>query len=183
MRIPQTMLRRQIVIGTSFAALTILFLSLMPAVSSDAVTGTPPKPPLGLPQVQWPEDNPYSAAKAELGRFLYFDNRLSSDATISCASCHAPEKAFADGSPVATGIGGQKGGRSAPTVINRAYSTRQFWDGRAASLEEQAIGPIANPIEMTSEKTADAAHAAVVKRLRGVPGYMRLFERAFGTKE
>jgi len=145
--------------------------------------GKPPKPPLGLPPVQWPEDNPYSLAKAELGRILYFDNRLSSDKTVSCASCHAPEKAFTDGAPVSTGIGGQKGGRSAPTVINRAYSTQQFWDGRAASLEEKAIGPIANPIEMTSEKTADAAHAAVVKRLRGVPGYMRLFERAFGTKE
>src|SRR5207248_208306 len=81
---------------------------------------------------------PYSAAKVELGRFLYFDTRLSSDATISCASCHAPEKAFADGNPVSTGIGGQKGGRSAPTVINRAYSTQQFWEGRAPSLDEQA---------------------------------------------
>jgi cytochrome c peroxidase len=156
---------------------------LLPAVSSDALTDTPPKPPLGLPPVQWPEDNPYSATKAELGRFLYFDNRLSSDATISCASCHAPEKAFADGSPVATGIGGQKGGRSAPTVINRAYSTQQFWDGRAASLEEQAKGPIANPIEMTAEKSADAAHAAVVKRLKGVKSYMIMFEQAFGEGE
>jgi cytochrome c peroxidase len=155
----------------------------MPAVSSDAVSDTPPKPPLGLPPVQWPEDNPYSAAKAELGRFLYFDNRLSSDGTISCASCHAPEKAFTDGSPVATGIGGQKGGRSAPTVINRAYSTQQFWDGRAPSLEEQAKGPIANPIEMTAEKNADAAHSAVVKRLKGVPGYMKMFEQAFGKGE
>src|SRR5437764_10799193 len=120
------MMRRKIVTGTFFGTLVTLFYSLMPAISSDALTDTPPKPPLGLPPVQWPEDNPYSAAKAELGRFLYFDNRLSSDATISCASCHAPERAFADGSPVATGIGGQKGGRSAPTVINRAYSTQQF---------------------------------------------------------
>jgi cytochrome c peroxidase len=133
--------------------------------------------------VQWPADDPYSAAKVELGRFLYFDSRLSSDGTISCASCHAPEKAFADGNPVSTGIGGQKGGRSAPTVINRAYSTQQFWDGRAPSLEEQAKGPIANPIEMTTEKSADAAHAAVVKRLKGVAGYMKMFEKAFGAKD
>ena len=99
------MTRRKIVTGTFFSTLLVLFYSLMPAVSSDSRTDTPPEPPLGLPPVQWPEDNPYSAAKIELGRFLYFDNRLSSDATISCASCHAPEKAFADGSPVATGIG------------------------------------------------------------------------------
>src|SRR5204863_2105560 len=82
----------------------------------------PPKPPLGLPPVQWPDDNPYSAAKVELGRLLYFDKRLSSDGSVSCASCHAPEKAFTDAAPVSTGIKGQKGGRSAPTVINRAYS-------------------------------------------------------------
>src|SRR6187397_2481295 len=79
----------------------------------------PPKPPLGLPPVQWPEDNPYSAEKSELGRFLYFDKRVSSDNTLACASCHATEKAFTDGAPFSTGIGGQKGGRSAPTVINR----------------------------------------------------------------
>src|SRR6267142_2099642 len=106
---------------------------------------TPPKPPLGLPPVYWPEDNPYSPEKVELGRLLYFDKRLSSDQTIACASCHAPEQAFTDRAPVSTGIGKQKGGRSAPTVINRAYSTLQFWDGRADSLEEQAKGPLANP--------------------------------------
>src|SRR5258708_19840328 len=132
------MMRRQIVIGTFLGALTFLAVRLMPAVSSDALAETPPKPPLGLPPVQWPEDNPYSAAKAELGRFLYFDNRLSSDATISCASCHAPEKAFADGSPVATGIGGQKGGRSAPTPPTPAYTTPPFSSRRHPPLQQQA---------------------------------------------
>ncbi|MFN0053042.1 MAG: cytochrome-c peroxidase [Planctomycetales bacterium] len=150
---------------------------------ADAPGDKPPAPPLGLPPVQWPEDNPYSSAKAELGKLLYFDKRLSIDDTVSCASCHAPEKAFADGAPVSTGIGGQKGGRSAPTVINRGYSTQQFWDGRAASLEEQAKGPVANSIEMTSEKTAEAAHAAIVKKLRGIPGYVKRFEQVFGTRE
>jgi len=175
--------RRVLCFGVSALAPPLLLVGLLPVFSADGPVDKPPKPPLGLPPVQWPDDNPYSAAKVELGRFLYFDNRLSSDGTISCASCHTPEKAFADGNPVSTGIGGQKGGRSAPTVINRAYSTQQFWDGRAASLEEQAKGPIANPIEMTSEKTADAAHAAVVKRLKGVPGYVKLFEKAFGAKD
>lgn len=169
--------------GISFAAVTLLLVGLLPVFSAEGPADKPPKPPLGLPSVQWPEDNPYSDAKVELGRFLYFDKRLSADSTVSCASCHAPEKAFADGAPFSTGIGGQKGGRSAPTVINRAYSTQQFWDGRAASLEDQAKGPIANPIEMTSEKTADAAHAAVVKRLKGVSGYVRLFEKVFGTRD
>src|SRR5262245_59314023 len=86
------------------------------------------EPPLGLPPIFWPEENPYSSEKAELGRLLYFDNRLSSDNSVSCASCHAPEKAFTDRQPVSTGISGQKGGRSAPMVINRAYTLLQFWD-------------------------------------------------------
>ena len=159
-----------------------------PALAGDAKDNTaeqlqdkPPKPPLGLPRVQFPDDNPYSAAKAELGRLLYFDPRLSSSGTISCASCHQPEKAFTDGSAVSTGIGDQKGGRSSPTVINRAYSTQQFWDGRAESLEEQAKGPIANPIEMTTEKSADLAHAAGVKRIRAVPEYVQRFKQVFGS--
>ncbi len=175
---------RKLCSGLSAAIGSLLLAWFLAKASAQGpAADVPPKPPLGLPPVQWPEDNPYTAAKAELGRLLYFDKRLSSDGSVSCASCHATEKAFADGLPVSTGIGKQKGGRSAPTVINRAYSTQQFWDGRAESLEEQAKGPIANPIEMTAEKTADAAHAAVVKRLQGVPGYVKLFEKAFGTKE
>jgi cytochrome c peroxidase len=176
--------RRSIVSTGSCAALTILGLALLrPALRAEEAADKPPKPPLGLPPVQWPEDNPYSAAKLELGRFLYFDKRVSSDGTLACASCHAPEKAFTDGAPVSTGINGQKGGRSAPTVINRAYSTQQFWDGRSPSLEDQAKGPMANPIEMTTDKTADAAHAAVVERLKAVAGYVKLFEKVFGTKD
>jgi cytochrome c peroxidase len=108
---------------------------------------------------------------------------VSTDASVSCASCHAPEKAFTDQAAVSTGISGQKGGRSAPTVINRAYSTLQFWDGRAESLEEQAKGPIANPIEMTSEKKADAAHEAALKRLRGVKGYEKRLGEVFGQQK
>src|SRR5437899_3112718 len=122
-----------------------------------------PKAPLGLPPVSWPANNKYSADKVELGRFLYFDKRLSADETVACASCHAPEHAFTDGAAVSTGIQSQKGGRNAPTVINRAYSLAQFWDGRAATLEEQAKGPMTNPIEMGN------THAAIVERLQGIP--------------
>ena len=82
----------------------------------------PPPVPLGLVPIIWPPDNPYTPAKAELGRLLFFDKRLSADGSVSCASCHSPQFAFTDGQPVATGIRGQKGARSAPTVINRAYS-------------------------------------------------------------
>ncbi len=133
--------------------------------------------PLGLVPVQWPADNPYSKQKVELGRLLYFDNRLSADNSVSCASCHHPKFAFADGSPVSTGIKGQKGGRSAPTVFNRAYSLAQFWDGRAATLEEQAKGPMANPIEMGN------THDGVVTRVKSIAGYKVLFEGVFGAGE
>jgi cytochrome c peroxidase len=144
---------------------------------------TPPQPPLGLPPVQWPEDNPFSSAKAELGRLLYFDRRLSSDGTIACASCHEPGKAFTDSSPFSTGIGKQVGGRSAPTVINRAYSTSQFWDGRAESLEEQVKGPLANPIEMTIDMEEGKAHRETVRRIRAVAGYVKRFQEVFGATE
>ncbi len=136
-----------------------------------------PKAPLGLPPLSWPKENPYSAAKVELGRYLYFDRRLSADNTVSCASCHDPRYAFTDGAAVSTGIQSQKGNRSAPTIINRAYALAQFWDGRAGSLEEQAKGPMANPIEMGN------THDAIVGKLQTIAGYRPLFAKAFGTEE
>jgi cytochrome c peroxidase len=140
-----------------------------------AVNGVPV--PLGLLPIQWPEDNPYSKDKVELGRLLYFDQRLSADGSLACANCHHPKFAFADGSAVSTGIKGQKGGRSAPTVFNRAYSLAQFWDGRASTLEDQAKGPMANPIEMGN------THDAIVTKLKQIEGYRPMFQRSFGTPE
>jgi cytochrome c peroxidase len=133
--------------------------------------------PLGLLPVQFPRENPYSPAKAELGKLLYFDPRLSADGTVSCATCHDPQRGFTDGAAVSTGIRGQKGGRSAPTVINRAYGLIQFWDGRAKSLEEQAGGPMQNPIEMGN------THGGVVSKLQSIAGYRPLFEKAFGSAD
>ncbi len=133
--------------------------------------------PLGLLPVQFPKDNPYSPEKAALGKLLYFDARLSADNTVSCATCHAPELGFTDGKAVSDGIKGQRGGRSAPTVINRAYSLNQFWDGRAKSLEDQAGGPMQNSIEMGN------SHEGVVKSIKGIPGYAPLFAKAFGSPE
>jgi cytochrome c peroxidase len=136
-----------------------------------------PKVPRGLVPIIWPKDNPYSAAKAELGWLLYFDKRLSVDGTVSCASCHDPKFAFTDGAAFSKGIRGQLGGRSAPTVINRAYSLEQFWDGRASSLEEQAKGPIANPIEMGH------THDSCTECIRAVADYRKRFKEVFGAEK
>lgn len=123
-----------------------------------------------------PENNPLTADKVELGRKLYFDKRLSADNSVSCATCHNPEFGFTDGSAVSTGINGQKGGRSAPTVVNRLFSKEQFWDGRAEDLEDQALGPIQNPIEMGNTLEA------VVKKLNAIEGYRKDFQEVFGTE-
>jgi len=134
-----------------------------------------PKPPLGLPPVPMPEDNPMTAEKIELGKLLYFDKRLSKDGTISCATCHDPKMAWTENEPTSTGIHGQVGGVNSPTVINSAYAKSQFWDGRAASLEEQALGPIENPIEMGHELDE------LVPQLNEIAGYRERFQEVFGT--
>lgn len=123
--------------------LVALMLSPQVALATPWVEGDPPS---GLPAVVHPADNPATPEKIELGKQLYFDPRLSSDSTISCASCHDPRKGWSNGEATAAGVGGQRGGRSAPSILNSAYAKFQFWDGRAASLEQQALGPIANPI-------------------------------------
>lgn len=105
--------------------------------------------PLGLDlYMPVPEENPLSAQKIELGRRLFNDRRLSRDRSIACVSCHDPSRAFSDGRPLAIGIGKQLGRRSAPALINRGYGRAFFWDGRAASLEEQVLQPIQDPKEM-----------------------------------
>ena len=114
-----------------------------------------------------------------LGRWLYFDARLSADGTISCATCHRSENAFSEPTPVSTGIHGQKGGRKAPSFLNQAWTLYPhfFWDGRAGSLEEQAKGPMINPIEMGNPN-----HDAVVARLRTFRSYAPYFNEAFGDE-
>ncbi len=135
--------------------------------------------PLGLSpdSAVIPADNPMTLEKLKLGRRLYFEKTLSSDGTLSCASCHIPEKGFADPERFSKGVGGRRGTRQAPTVINRIFSGRQFWDGRAASLEEQAAGPVQNPLEMGMPNMK-----ALVERLRRDPGYVRMFESAFPSE-
>ena len=136
--------------------------------------------PLGLQgsSAYVPEGNPLSDAKIELGRLLYFDKRLSLDDTISCATCHDPAHGFAEPRKTSQGVGGKVGARNAPTVLNRLFSKEQFWDGRAADLEEQATGPVTNAIEM-----AMPSPEAVAKKIGGIAGYGPLFTKAFGSPE
>ncbi|MDH5570616.1 MAG: cytochrome-c peroxidase [Gammaproteobacteria bacterium] len=124
-----------------------------------------------------PANNPTTEAKIQLGRTLFFDPRLSSTGTVSCNSCHNVMLGGDDNRAVSMGIHGKTGGRSAPTVWNSAFNASQFWDGRAGSLEEQALGPITNPIEM-GLPDIDAA----LTRLRAIPGYENMFASAFGQK-
>ena len=128
----------------------------------------------GRSQITGLKENPLTRAKVELGRQLYFDTRLSIDNTISCASCHHPDEGFARNTQFGIGVDGQEGGRNSPVSYNRILSGAQFWDGRAESLEAQAIGPIANPIEMGN------THENAVATLRKIPGYVLQFEAVFG---
>ena len=138
-----------------------------------------PEPPLGIEGSLTDLEDPPTPERVRLGRWLYFDTRLSADGTIACASCHHPENAFSEVTPVSTGIDGQQGGRKAPSFINQAWTVYPhfFWDGRAASLEEQALGPIANPIEMGNTLEA------MLQTLSQLSGYGPYFEEAFGTEE
>ena len=139
-----------------------------------------PEMPLGLDDEAFkvPADNPITKEKVELGRLLFFDKRLSANNTIACASCHIPALAFTDGQPVSTGINSQQGGRSAPTAINRGFSTAQFWDGRAATLEDQSIGPFANLIEH-----GFASHDELIKKINSIKGYKKLFSDVYGESK
>lgn len=128
---------------------------------------------LGEKQMKGLQENPLTRAKIELGRQLYFDPRLSADSTISCATCHHPDEGFSRHTKFGVGIEGLKGGRNSPVSYNRILSDLQFWDGRAASLEDQAVGPIANPIEMGN------THEACVGRLDEIPGYRLQFQKIF----
>lgn len=133
------------------------------------------KPPLGLPEVPIPKDNPMTAEKVALGKMLYFDKRVSKDETISCATCHDPKLGWTERTATSTGIDKQVGGRNSPTVINSAYAPAQFWDGREPSLEAQAVGPVGNPIEMGHTM------AGVVARFNKIPAYKEQFQKVFGT--
>lgn len=134
--------------------------------------------PLGLPEVPIPADNPQTAEKIALGAKLFNDQRFSATGDVSCATCHAAEKAFTD-SPlsVSEGINKLTGTRNAPTVVNAAYNETQFWDGRSPSLEDQALHPFLNPVEM-----ALPSHEPILEIIRDDREYSRMFRDVFGVR-
>lgn len=168
------------------AAATVFALSLVAACQHappqwevDNPIAPIPMAPLGTNIDLSTLPTPPTPERVRLGRWLFYDTRLSADGTVSCATCHQPQHAFSMREPVATGIRGQKGTRKSPTIINRAATLSPFffWDGRAASLEDQALGPVANPIEMGN------THSDMIETLSRTEGYKPYFAQAFGTTE
>ena len=166
------------------AASTVAMLSELARLEPAA--GWVARPP-GVAEDQWsyfqrtfgmaPEGNEPDATRVGLGQLLFFDKRLSADRTRSCASCHDPRHGFAEPRATSAGIGGHRAPRNTPTVMNAALQQRLFWDGRAATLEEQAAAPILNPHEMGMPD-----QASVVDRVREVEEYALLFELAYGRE-
>ncbi len=135
------------------------------------------EPPLGLPPVPIPSDNPLTPERIELGEKLFNDTRFSSTGKVSCATCHKQEMAFTDGLSVSEGINQLTGTRNAPTVVNAAYLDSQFWDGREPTLEAQSAQPFLNPVEMGLK-----SHEPILQIVRTDPAYAELFLRAFGKR-
>lgn len=166
--------------GFRYALACVLLSSCGPKDSPLAISDIPVGDaidvtvPLGLPPLPAPPDNPVTAETVELGRKLFHDPKLSINDTVSCSSCHNAKRAFADGLRTSVGVDGKMGARNAPTVLNAAYAPVQFWDGRAATLEEQAAGPITNPLEMNQ------GHDVCVAKLESDRKYKAEFARAFG---
>jgi len=133
--------------------------------------------PLGLPPVPIPADNPQSADKIKLGDRLFHDARFSADGKVSCSTCHTQSKAFTDHLQVSKGFNGLTGTRNAPTVINSAYMTSLFWDGREPDLEGQAKQPPVNPVE-----GGLASHAPIIKVIRADADYVKAFKQVFGIE-
>jgi cytochrome c peroxidase len=183
----------------SRSVLPVLILAVVAACSAKERAGTG-APAAAVPSVpDWEVENPIrplpipplgvageladlqprvTPEKVRLGRWLFYDPRLSSDGKVSCSSCHEPAAGFSERDPVSTGVKGQKGTRKAPPVLNAAFPIYPvwFWDGRASSLAEQAKGPMENPVEM------GMTHARIEAAVRSIPGYSRYFAEAFGDE-
>ena len=154
------------------AAVTICLQAQQPAPSA------PPPVDLFSPDVikaHTPADNPVTDAKAKLGDMLFDDKRLSSDNSLACNTCHSPRNGFTTHTETSRGVDFQLGKRNAPTLLNAMFYKTMFWDGRAASLEEQATLPILNPIEMGQKDPKD-----VVAKLSAIPEFVEAFQKVFG---
>lgn len=162
-----------------------LLLGLLLACDENADPSPVEKPPIELDEIApsyfgnfvQPLDNQVSNAGVELGRFLFYDKRLSGDNSVSCASCHQQAKAFTDGLPVSRGVQGRQVDKNAMSLANLLWINRFFWDGRSSSLEGQALVPITNPLEMDQDLDQ------LVSELNAVALYPPKFQQAFGTPE
>lgn len=158
---------------------TFAFLLSLVLVSCGGAVDTPETPlvvvPQGFPVLPVPSDNKLTAERIALGKKLFFDKRLSRTEEVSCGSCHLQENAFAEPKTFSVGIHGRIGTRNAPSLANLAYNTSFFWDGGVPTLEQQAIAPILNPLEM------DMTMSEVVDRISVDGGYRDLFQRAYGS--
>jgi cytochrome c peroxidase len=159
-----------------WASVAILVLRGLSPASAQSTRAGPSnfQAPAGLPAIAWPADNPYSPARAELGKILFFDGRLSGNDRVSCASCHDANNGFAGSTPFSKGVNGKPDARHTPTIINRAWGKSQFWDGRAPTLEAQVAMAVTDPTEMGM--TLDLA----AEKIGAIQGYALLFAAAFG---
>lgn len=150
----------------SASAAALMMMSVLPAYAGWEA----------LPEVApAPADNPTTDAKVALGKMLFMDPRFSSTGTVSCNSCHNVMEGGDDSRTFSMGVHGKTGGRNAPTVWNSAFHSVQFWDGRADLLEDQAKGPVTNPVEMGVTEIEQA-----MDKVRAIPGYKPYFDEAFG---
>jgi cytochrome c peroxidase len=149
------------------AALGVMLTFTAPLYSAEA------DPYLRPDAVPYPADNEPTKERAALGKMLFFDPRLSGSNWISCATCHNPALGWSDGLPTAIGHGMKVLGRATPTILNTAYNKLQFWDGRARTLEDQAVGPIESDGEMHQPIEE------LIKKLSAIPGYMKMFDQAY----
>jgi len=134
--------------------------------------------PPGFSKPPVPKDNPLTSEKIQLGRRLFYEVKLSRDNSLSCSGCHQQANGFSDaGQRFSRGVQGAMGTRNAPSLVNLAYDTSFFWDGRAHTLEQQAIMPITNPVEMASDTNS------VVAKLSADSYYLSLFKAAFGDSK
>lgn len=172
----------RLVVALAFAVCALAALAHTARVGARArAVDFRPDLPKGIPLKVWqaalPPDNPLTTEKVALGRALYFDKRLSADGTVSCATCHDPATAFADQNALAVGVTGRKGLRNAPTVLNAMFNPRLFWDGRARSLEEQAVEPLLGSSEMGMQ-----TREALLARVAALPEYREQFAQVFGAR-
>jgi cytochrome c peroxidase len=179
--------------GLAAASFAVSLTACAPGPSRAALDADNPvrpssPPPFGLEEF-FADAPPPVPERARLGRWLFYDTRLSADSSVACVSCHRPTHAFSEPLPVSIGVGGARGRRKAPTLQNLAARTtlvdtpdrergdRFFWDGRVDTLERQVLIPIADPAEMGMD------HRALLERVGRIRGYRPYFQRAFGSED